>query len=139
MGNMLRLNRSQVCESLQGIFRFKHVSFNAIFYHVSMTKCNNMRLSPLDGSGYSNKTRGSISLVSLHWNFVNCATDISLIRERRAPFSPAIVKRLIKNGVKVIVQPSNRRAYPMQVTKKIYFALFVIIKSSFHSTVNYMR
>ncbi|CAO1402727.1 unnamed protein product [Diamesa hyperborea] len=34
--------------------------------------------------------------------------------ERRAPFSPAIVKRLIKSGVKVIVQPSNRRAYPMQ-------------------------
>lgn len=36
-------------------------------------------------------------------------------RERRAPFSPAIVKRLVKSGVKVIVQPSNRRAYPMQV------------------------
>lgn len=43
---------------------------------------------------------------------------ISLIRERRAPFSPAIVKRLIKNGVKVIVQPSNRRAYPMQVSQR---------------------
>lgn len=35
--------------------------------------------------------------------------------ERRAPFSPAIVKKFIRNGVKVIVQPSNRRAYPMQV------------------------
>ncbi|XP_055542095.1 alpha-aminoadipic semialdehyde synthase, mitochondrial [Wyeomyia smithii] len=34
--------------------------------------------------------------------------------ERRASFSPAMVKKLIKNGVKVIVQPSNRRAYPMQ-------------------------
>lgn len=42
----------------------------------------------------------------------------SLIRERRAPFSPAIVKRLIKHGVKVIVQPSNRRAYPMQARNK---------------------
>jgi len=35
--------------------------------------------------------------------------------ERRAPFSPQNVKKLVKNGVKVIVQPSNRRAYPMQV------------------------
>lgn len=36
--------------------------------------------------------------------------------ERRASFSPVIVKKLIKQGVKVIVQPSNRRAYPMQVS-----------------------
>lgn len=35
--------------------------------------------------------------------------------ERRAPFNPSHVKRLVKNGVKVIVQPSNRRSYPMQV------------------------
>lgn len=35
--------------------------------------------------------------------------------ERRAPLSPANVKRLVtKENVKVIVQPSNRRAYPMQ-------------------------
>lgn len=34
--------------------------------------------------------------------------------ERRAPFSPMQVRKLVKNGVKVIVQPSNRRAYPMQ-------------------------
>ncbi|KAL0272229.1 UNVERIFIED_CONTAM: hypothetical protein PYX00_005289 [Menopon gallinae] len=34
--------------------------------------------------------------------------------ERRAPFSPANVRRLTRAGVKVIVQPSNRRAYPMQ-------------------------
>lgn len=35
--------------------------------------------------------------------------------ERRAPFNPTHVKKLIKQGVKVIVQPSNRRSYPMQV------------------------
>lgn len=35
--------------------------------------------------------------------------------ERRAPFNPHYVNRLVKSGVKVIVQPSNRRAYPMQV------------------------
>ncbi|KAL1495088.1 hypothetical protein ABEB36_010561 [Hypothenemus hampei] len=34
--------------------------------------------------------------------------------ERRAPFSPTHVRKLVKNGIKVIVQPSNRRAYPMQ-------------------------
>ncbi|XP_061729291.1 alpha-aminoadipic semialdehyde synthase, mitochondrial-like [Cydia pomonella] len=34
--------------------------------------------------------------------------------ERRAPFSPLNVNRFVRNGVKVIVQPSNRRAYPMQ-------------------------
>jgi hypothetical protein len=38
--------------------------------------------------------------------------------ERRAPFSPANVRRLTRAGVKVIVQPSNRRAYPMQVSQK---------------------
>lgn len=35
--------------------------------------------------------------------------------ERRAPFSPSNVNRFVRQGVKVIVQPSNRRAYPMQV------------------------
>ncbi|XP_055919491.1 alpha-aminoadipic semialdehyde synthase, mitochondrial [Eupeodes corollae] len=34
--------------------------------------------------------------------------------ERRAPFGPSHVQKLVKQGVKVIVQPSNRRAYPMQ-------------------------
>ncbi|XP_065349918.1 alpha-aminoadipic semialdehyde synthase, mitochondrial [Cloeon dipterum] len=34
--------------------------------------------------------------------------------ERRAPLSPSNVKQLTRAGVKVIVQPSNRRAYPMQ-------------------------
>ncbi|KAJ0175669.1 hypothetical protein K1T71_008828 [Dendrolimus kikuchii] len=34
--------------------------------------------------------------------------------ERRAPFSPSNVKSFVRQGVKVIVQPSNRRAYPMQ-------------------------
>ncbi|XP_057330620.1 alpha-aminoadipic semialdehyde synthase, mitochondrial [Microplitis mediator] len=34
--------------------------------------------------------------------------------ERRAPLAPSNVRRLIRSGVKVIVQPSNRRAYPAQ-------------------------
>ncbi|XP_045474801.1 alpha-aminoadipic semialdehyde synthase, mitochondrial [Harmonia axyridis] len=36
------------------------------------------------------------------------------IWERRAPFAPTHVRKLVKQGIKVIVQPSNRRAYPMQ-------------------------
>ncbi|XP_022297624.2 alpha-aminoadipic semialdehyde synthase, mitochondrial-like isoform X2 [Crassostrea virginica] len=34
--------------------------------------------------------------------------------ERRAPLNPQQVRKLVKSGVKVIVQPSNRRAYNMQ-------------------------
>nr|SVE70256.1 EOG090X0141 [Daphnia similis]SVE70880.1 EOG090X0141 [Daphnia similis]SVE71511.1 EOG090X0141 [Daphnia similis]SVE72144.1 EOG090X0141 [Daphnia similis] len=34
--------------------------------------------------------------------------------ERRAPLSPTNVRKLVRAGVKVLVQPSNRRAYPMQ-------------------------
>lgn len=35
--------------------------------------------------------------------------------ERRAPLSPLQVRKLVKSGVKVIVQPSDRRAYSMKV------------------------
>uniref|UniRef100_A0A646QGR2 Alpha-aminoadipic semialdehyde synthase n=1 Tax=Hemiscolopendra marginata TaxID=943146 RepID=A0A646QGR2_9MYRI len=38
----------------------------------------------------------------------------SSVWERRAPLSPASVRQLTREGVKVLVQPSNRRAYPMQ-------------------------
>jgi len=34
--------------------------------------------------------------------------------ERRAPLSPQQVRKLVKSGVKVIVQPSDRRAYSMK-------------------------
>ncbi|ETN81777.1 saccharopine dehydrogenase [Necator americanus] len=34
--------------------------------------------------------------------------------ERRAPLAPAHVKKLTKAGVNVLIQPSNRRAYPIQ-------------------------
>lgn len=37
--------------------------------------------------------------------------------ERRAPLSPKHVRELTRAGVKVLVQPSNRRAYTMQVCK----------------------
>jgi alpha-aminoadipic semialdehyde synthase len=34
--------------------------------------------------------------------------------ERRAPLGPQHVRQLVKKGVKVLVQPSNRRAYTMK-------------------------
>ncbi|KAF0287862.1 Alpha-aminoadipic semialdehyde synthase, mitochondrial [Amphibalanus amphitrite] len=34
--------------------------------------------------------------------------------ERRAPLAPHHVRKLVKDGARVLVQPSNRRAYPMQ-------------------------
>lgn len=34
--------------------------------------------------------------------------------ERRAPLAPLHVRELVRKGVKVIVQPSNRRSYPLQ-------------------------
>ena len=51
--------------------------------------------------------------------------------ERRAPLSPRHVRKLVKDGIKVIVQPSNRRAYNMQVTihsehLSIYLLLFIV-------------
>lgn len=41
--------------------------------------------------------------------------------ERRAPLNPQHVRKLVKSGVKVIVQPSNRRAYNMQVGALCYW------------------
>ena len=36
--------------------------------------------------------------------------------ERRAPLSPVQVRKLVKKGIKVILQPSDRRAYSMKVS-----------------------
>uniref|UniRef100_A0A6M2DNH5 Alpha-aminoadipic semialdehyde synthase, mitochondrial n=1 Tax=Xenopsylla cheopis TaxID=163159 RepID=A0A6M2DNH5_XENCH len=49
-----------------------------------------------------------------HTRVIAIRREDQSVWERRAPFSPNNVKRLVKNNVKVIVQPSNRRAYPMQ-------------------------
>ncbi|XP_040565827.1 alpha-aminoadipic semialdehyde synthase, mitochondrial [Lepeophtheirus salmonis] len=38
--------------------------------------------------------------------------------ERRSPLGPQHVRKLTKEGIKVLVQPSNRRAYPMELYKK---------------------
>lgn len=40
---MLRLNRIQLCESLQGMFRYKHVSITGIRYQFSICMINYFR------------------------------------------------------------------------------------------------
>ena len=39
------------------------------------------------------------------------------IWERRAPLAPNHVRKLVKDGIKVLVQPSNRRAFTTPVSK----------------------
>lgn len=55
--------------------------------------------------------------------------------ERRAPLSPQHIRRLVKSGVKVIVQPSDRRAYSMKVCffylVCFYFVYFFCIRFLF--------
>ncbi len=54
-----------------------------------------------------------LSSTSIH--VISIREDQS-VWERRAPLAPLHVRHLVKKGVKVIVQPSNRRAYPIQVS-----------------------
>lgn len=35
--------------------------------------------------------------------------------ERRAPLAPSHVKKITKQGIRVLIQPSNRRVYPIEV------------------------
>lgn len=56
--------------------------------------------------------------------------------ERRAPLSPTYVKKLVKKGVKVIVQPSNRRAYPMQVNFISYSISHIASERLLHIDLN---
>ena len=61
------------------------------------------------------------SVSSSPGGFVNDGKVLAIRREdnsvweRRAPLSPSHVQQLVKSGVRVIVQPSNRRAFAMQV------------------------
>ncbi|XP_071450294.1 alpha-aminoadipic semialdehyde synthase, mitochondrial isoform X2 [Hetaerina americana] len=62
------------------------------------------------GAGVTEGTGG----VNLQGKVIAIRREDQSVWERRAPFSPSNVRRLTRAGVKVIVQPSNRRAYPMQ-------------------------
>ena len=59
--------------------------------------------------------RTTSSLPSLAGKVMAIRREDNSVWERRAPLGPSHVRQLVKAGAKVIVQPSNRRAYPMQV------------------------
>lgn len=52
--------------------------------------------------------------VSVCFQILAIRREDQSVWERRAPLSPTNVRKLVRAGVKVLVQPSNRRAYPMQ-------------------------
>lgn len=49
-----------------------------------------------------------------HQKILGIRREDASIWERRAPLAPSHVRKLTKRGVRVLVQPSNRRAYPLQ-------------------------
>lgn len=54
------------------------------------------------------------NLQSLKGKTIAIRREDQSVWERRAPLAPSNVRRLVRAGVKVLVQPSNRRAYPAQ-------------------------
>ena len=55
----------------------------------------------------------SIWIILGSCRLINVFRETQSVWERRAPLGPQHVRKLVKKGVKVLVQPSNRRAYPM--------------------------
>lgn len=55
----------------------------------------------------------SRQLASSARNVVAIRREESSVWERRAPLNPGHVQSLVKDGVKVLIQPSTRRAYSM--------------------------
>ncbi|KAE8749323.1 hypothetical protein FOCC_FOCC004030, partial [Frankliniella occidentalis] len=60
----------------------------------------------------SNALKG-LELSALRGKVIAVRREDQSVWERRAPLAPANVRRLTRMGVKVLLQPSNRRAYPM--------------------------
>ncbi|KAJ1523300.1 hypothetical protein ONE63_001179 [Megalurothrips usitatus] len=61
----------------------------------------------------SSTTTGRPELDALRGKVIAIRREDQSVWERRAPLAPSNVRRLTRMGVKVLVQPSNRRAYPM--------------------------
>lgn len=77
----------------------------------------------VSGSSYFKQSwpiQTSRRLSSFHYNDIGNSMMLALRREdasiweRRAPLAPFHVRKLVRKGVSVLVQPSNRRAYPLQ-------------------------
>ncbi|GAB6020684.1 hypothetical protein CHUAL_003353 [Chamberlinius hualienensis] len=58
--------------------------------------------------------RAYVNGINIKGRVLGIRREDASIWERRAPLAPNHVKQLVNKGVKVLVQPSNRRAFPMQ-------------------------
>ena len=65
----------------------------------------------------SNRTMAS-ALYNSYDFVLAIAREESSVWERRAPFSPLQVQQMVRSGIRVIVQPSTRRAYTTQEYKQ---------------------
>ncbi|XP_039264395.2 alpha-aminoadipic semialdehyde synthase, mitochondrial-like isoform X1 [Styela clava] len=73
------------------------------------------------GTATINKLCRNVSAVHLTKTLKSTSSAVLAVRrednvvwERRAPLAPSHIRKLVKKGVKVIVQPANKRAYPVQ-------------------------
>ncbi|CAD5225372.1 unnamed protein product [Bursaphelenchus xylophilus] len=57
--------------------------------------------------------RYAVSYVGKHPPILGIRRETINAWERRAPLAPSHVQKLTRQGVKVLIQPSNRRAYPL--------------------------
>jgi len=56
-----------------------------------------------------------LTFIFVHIQILAIRREDELLWEKRAPLSPNHVKELVLSGVKVLVQPSSRRIYPVEV------------------------
>ncbi|KAG8196322.1 hypothetical protein JTE90_013807 [Oedothorax gibbosus] len=92
-------------------------SFSSIFHFTSRAKLKMWRL-PKEHKTFATYVYKAKSKNSERWKSSGKVLAIrredASVWERRSPLAPHHVKQLTRAGVKVLVQPSNRRAYPMQ-------------------------
>ncbi|XP_015791129.1 alpha-aminoadipic semialdehyde synthase, mitochondrial [Tetranychus urticae] len=87
--SVLKMVKSNFSSNLNGLKRLSHLNSLKRFYSNGLDESSNARILAIRREDAS-------------------------IWERRAPLAPFHVRKLVRKGVKVVVQPSNRRAYPLQ-------------------------
>jgi hypothetical protein len=88
-------------------------------------------LTPLGGQQSGRSTEGTSQVCTNGVEQKESAQKVLAVRredytvwERRAPLSPGHASQLVKDGVKVIVQPSQRRAFSTRVSCQFYIVVF---------------
>lgn len=103
------------------------------FLLVLMVVFSNMTLSRL----LLSRRAGALTS-AVGWRAISSKPTIAIRREdnsvweRRAPLAPADVRQIVRENINVVVQPSNRRAFPMEVRHfVIYKCMMVHVAFSF--------